>query len=72
MIFHGAMLQKTLTSYDSDAEGSEFDETYFEMTLVSLFFLYETIIMQSGRDYYYYYEVDGVTKYDFSARFEKI
>jgi len=56
------MLQKTLTSYDSDAEGSEFDETYFEMTL----------LMQSGRDYYYYYEVDGVTKYDFSARFEKI
>lgn len=49
MIFHGAMLQKTLTSYDSDAEGSEFDETYFEMTLVSLFFLYETIISSCNR-----------------------
>jgi hypothetical protein len=28
--------------------------------------------MKSGGDYQYYYEVDGVTKYDFSARFGKI
>jgi hypothetical protein len=28
--------------------------------------------MQSGKEYFYYYEVDEVTKYDFSTRFSKI
>ena len=28
--------------------------------------------MKSGRDYYYYYQVDHVTRYDFSARYEKV
>ena len=28
--------------------------------------------MKSGTDYSYYYEVDGVTRFDFSAKFAKI